>query len=164
MKLLVYLMNVLGLAPYFLDERRRIRKFGPSTLLSTYSSMIILIFLCNRLAMIVGNIFNDNMENVYTFAAIMKRSPYNISHSCFLFYTLLLLGQVVNFLHVLLSFNTSIYFTFTAFDNKFNYVKVQISVLVPLHTLMAFQIFSDLKGRITLTYCFVSLWLYQLCQ
>jgi len=33
MKLLVYLMNVLGLAPYFLDEWRRIRKFRPSTLL-----------------------------------------------------------------------------------------------------------------------------------
>ena len=41
---------------------------------------------------------------------------------------------------MLLSFNSSIYFTFISFDSNFNCVKVQISVLVPLHTLSAFQI------------------------
>jgi hypothetical protein len=91
--------------------------------------------------MIFGNICNDNMDNVYTFAAIMKSSAYVISHGCFLFSTLLFRGEVVNFLHVLLSFNSSIYFTFTAFDSNFNCVKAQISVLVPLHTLSAILMF-----------------------
>jgi hypothetical protein len=42
---------------------------------------------------------------------------------------------------VLLSSNSSIDCSFAAFDSNFNYVKAQISVLVPLHTLTAFLIF-----------------------
>jgi len=60
------------------------------------------------------------MDNVYTFAATMKSSSYVISHSCFLFSTLLFRGEVVNFLHVLLYFNISIYFTLISFDSNVN--------------------------------------------
>jgi hypothetical protein len=88
--------------------------------------------------MIFGNICNDKMDNVYTFAAIMKSSAYVISHGCFLFSTLLFRGVVVNFLDVLLSFNFSFYFILISFDSNVNEVKAQISVLVPLHTLSAF--------------------------
>jgi len=66
--------------------------------------MMLLILLLKRLAMIVGNIFNNKIDNVNTFAAIMKSSPYVISHSCFLFCTLLFRDEVVNFLHLFLSF------------------------------------------------------------
>jgi len=65
---------------------------------------------------------------------MMKTSAYVTSHSCFLFYTILFRGEVASFLHALLCFNSSIYFIFTAFDSNYNYVKAQISVLVPLHT------------------------------
>ena len=106
--------------------------------------VMLLIFLFSRLAKILGNIFNDNMDNVYIFAAIMKSSPCVISHSCFLFCTLLFRGEVVNFLHLFLSFNSSIEFTFISFDSNFNCVRAQISVLVPLHTLSALPNFSNL--------------------
>jgi hypothetical protein len=144
----VYQMNVLRLAPYFLDERRRFRKCRLSTLLFIYSCVMLLIFLFISLALIFGNMFNYKMDNVYTLAAMMQSSACVISHSCFLFSTHLFLGEVVKFLHVLLSFNSSIYFIFTAFDSNFNHVKAQMSELVPLHTLTAFLIFfffSNLK-------------------
>jgi hypothetical protein len=64
-----------------------------------------------------------------------------MSHSCFPFCTLLFRGEVVNCLHLFLSFNGSIYFTFISFDSNFNCVRAHISVLVPLHTLSAFLIF-----------------------
>ena len=102
---------------------------------------MLLISLFNILAMIVVNILNDNMDNVCTFAAIKKSSPYVISHSCFLFCALLFRGEVVNFLHLLLSFNSSFEFTFISFDSNFNNVKAQISELVPLHILSVFLIF-----------------------
>ena len=73
--------------------------------------------------------------------AMMKSSPYVISHSCFLFCTLLFRGEFVNFLHLFLSSNNSIDFTLISLDSNINYVKAQISVLVPLHTLSAFLIF-----------------------
>jgi hypothetical protein len=91
--------------------------------------------------MIFGNIFNENMDNVYTFAAMMKSSAYVISHSCFLFSTLLFRGKVVNFLHVLLSFSISIYFISISSDSNVNYVKTHISLLVPLLTVSAILIF-----------------------
>jgi len=94
--------------------------------------------------MLNGNNFNDDLENAYTFVAMMKSSQYVISHSCFLFCTLLFLGEVVNFLHVLLSFNSSTYFTFISFGSNFNYVKAQTSVLVPLHTSSTFLIFFQI--------------------
>jgi hypothetical protein len=83
---------MVGLAPYFMKERI-FRKFRPSTLLSIYIGVMLLTFLFIRLALIVGNSYNDNLENVYTLAAMMKISAYVISHSCFLFCTHLFLGE-----------------------------------------------------------------------
>jgi hypothetical protein len=83
----------------------------------------------------------------------MKSSPYVISHSCFLFCTLLFRGEVINFLHLFLSFNGSIYFTFISFDRNFNCVKTQISVLVPLHTLSAVLIFFKFEMKNYLQFC-----------
>ena len=73
---------------------------------------------------------------------MMKSSAYLTSHSCFRFYTVLFRDEVVSYLHVLLCFNGSIYFTFTAFDSTFNYVKPQISVFVPLHTVSVSDFFQ----------------------
>jgi hypothetical protein len=87
--------------------------------------------------MIFGNICNDNVDNLYTIAAVTKSCAYVISCSCSLFSALLFRGEVVNFLHVLLSFISSIYFTLTALYSNFNCVMAQISVLMILrvHTL-----------------------------
>jgi hypothetical protein len=105
-----------------------------------YSVVMLLIFLFSGLAVICIRTFNDNMDNVKTFSAMMKSAAHVISHSCFLFSAVLFFGEFVNFLHVLLSFNSSIYFSFISFDSNFSYVKAQMSVLVPLHTLSAFLI------------------------
>jgi len=70
--------------------------------------------------MIFGTIFKDNMDNVYTFAAMIKSFAYVISHSCFFFSTLLFRGDVFNFLRVLLFFKISIYFTLISFDSNVN--------------------------------------------
>jgi len=56
---------------------------------------MLLIFLFSRVGMIVGNSFNDNLDKVYTFAAMMENYAYVISHRCFLFSTLLFLGEFV---------------------------------------------------------------------
>jgi hypothetical protein len=53
--------------------------------------------------MIFLNTFNDKVDNVYTFAAVLKSSAYVISHGCFLFSTILFRVEFVNFLHVPLS-------------------------------------------------------------
>jgi hypothetical protein len=87
--------------------------------------------------MICGWGFNGNMDNVETFAAVLKSSAYAMSHGCFLFSTLLFRDEFLNFLQVLLSCNISIYFTFISFDSNFNQVKLQITVLVPLRTVSA---------------------------
>ena len=146
MKPLVYLKCVE--ANFFPVVRKKgFLKCRTSTLLSMYSCVMLLIFLFNGLAMIFGNVFNDNMDNVYTFATMMKSSAYVISHGCFHFSMLLFRVEIFYFLHVLLSFNSSIDFTFTAFDSNFNYMKVQTSVLVPLHTSSAFLIFSKFEMK-----------------
>ena len=74
-------MKELGLVPYFLEERR-LRKVRPPSHLSIY---IGVMFLFSRLAVIVGNSFNDGLDNVHTFAAIMQNTAYVITHSCLLF-------------------------------------------------------------------------------
>jgi hypothetical protein len=89
MKSLGYL-KCAGASSILLDQKERIAKFRPSALLFIYSCVMLLFFLFSGLAMIFGNIFNDNMDNVYTFAAMMKSSAYVISHGpssflCFCF-------------------------------------------------------------------------------
>jgi hypothetical protein len=97
------------------------------------------------------------MDNVYTFVAIIKSSEYVVSYCCFLSNALLFRGEVVNFLHVPLSFNSSIYFTFISFDSNFNYMKAQISVFVPLHTLSALLICFrfEMKNYPQLCFCVI---------
>ena len=153
-------MKELGLVPYFLDVRR-LRKVSPSTYLSIY---IGVMFLFSRLAVTVGNSFNDGLDNLYTFAAIMQNSICAISHSCFLFSTLLFLGEFVNSLHVLLSFKISIYFTLKSFDSNLHYVKAQISVLVPLNTLSAFLILSKFEMKKYPHFCLCIIMVFRFCQ
>jgi hypothetical protein len=77
-------MDVLGLARFFFDERRRFRKYRPSTGVSVDSGLMLLIFLFIRLAMIFGNNFND-VDSFCTLVAKIKSSKQAISCSCFLF-------------------------------------------------------------------------------
>jgi len=125
---------------------------------------MLLILLFSRLGMIFVNSFNDNMENFNTYSAMMQNSPYVISHSCFLFSTFLFLGEVFNFLHVFLSFNSSIYLTFISFDSNFDYAKAQISVLVPLHNLSAFPICLRIENKNYPQFCLSVIMAYLLCQ
>jgi hypothetical protein len=48
------------------------RKFRSSALLFVYSGVMLLIFLFCRVAIKFGNIFIDNIDNVYTFAAMIS--------------------------------------------------------------------------------------------
>jgi hypothetical protein len=115
--------------------------------------------------MICGWGFNGNMDNVETFATVLKSSAYAMSHGCFLFSTLFFRGEFLNFLHVLLSLNSLIYFTFISFDSNFNQVKAKISVLVPLHTvsdiLLFFLIFEMKNYR---NFCLRIIMAVSVCQ
>ena len=135
MKPLVYLMNVLGLAPFILVEERGFRKFRASTFMSVYSVAMLVIVLLGELLMIIGKGYGEAMDNVYTYATVMKGSAYMISHSGFLFFTLLFRRKIIKFLHVLLKFNSSIHSKFISCGRNFNYVMTQVFVLVTIHAL-----------------------------
>ena len=106
MKPLVYLMNILGLAPFILEEEGGFRKFRASTLMSVYSVAMLVIILLGELLLIIGKAGREATDNVYTFATMMKGSAQMISYSGFLFFTLLFRRKIVKFLHVLLSFKS----------------------------------------------------------
>jgi hypothetical protein len=152
-------MNILGLAPFFLEEGRGVRKFRSSKCLCIYSAVMLLIFLCSKLAMIIEKLCNDNMDDVDTFATTMKRSADVISHSCFLFSTLVFRCDVIKLVYMLLSFCDSTYYTFTSFENNFNYLFVLMCVLVTLYILSAFLIFLGIEMK---KVC-VNLCLYHYC-
>ena len=109
MKPLVCLMNVLGLAPFVWEEERGFIKFRASTFMSVYSAVMLVIVLLGEILMMTGEDGRENMDNVYAFATMMKGSAYMISHSGFLLFTLLFRRKIVKFLHVLLTFNSSIH-------------------------------------------------------
>jgi hypothetical protein len=132
MKFLVYLVNVLGLAPFILVEERGFRKFRASTFMSVYSVAMLVFVLPGELLMIIWKGFGEEMDDVYTFAATMKISAYTISHSGFLFFTLLFRRKILNFLHVLLTFNSSIHNSFISYGRNFNYIMIQVYVLVTI--------------------------------
>jgi len=73
------------------------------------------------------------MDNVYTFATTLKGSAHIISHSGFLFFTLLCRRKIVNFLHVPLSFNSSIHKNFVSNGRNLNYTMTQVFVVVTIH-------------------------------
>jgi adenine C2-methylase RlmN of 23S rRNA A2503 and tRNA A37 len=83
--------------------------------------------------MVFGNNCNENMDNVYTFAAMIKSSAYVISSSCFLFSTLQFRSEIVNFLHVLLSFSLSIYLTSISSEIDVNLKKGKVRLWVFQH-------------------------------
>jgi hypothetical protein len=133
-------MNVLGLAPFILVEERGFRKFRASTSMSAYSvAMLVIVLLCEVLT-IMGKGFGEEMDNVYTFATMMKVSAYTISHIGFLFFTLLFRRKILNFLHVLLTFNSSIHNNFISYGSNFNYVMIQVFVLVTILALLSITV------------------------
>jgi hypothetical protein len=97
MKPVVYLMNILGLSPFILVEERGLRKFRASTFMSVYSAEMLVFVLLGELLMIIGKGGREEMDNVYTFAITMKGSANLISHSGFLFFTLLFRRDVLKF-------------------------------------------------------------------
>jgi len=129
-------MNILGLAPFILEEEGGFRKFRASTFMSVYSvAMLVIILLGELLLLIIGKGGREAMDNVYTFATMMKGSAHMMSHSGFLFFTLLFRRKIVKFLHVLLSFNSSIHKIFVPCGRNFNYVMALVFVLLMIYTL-----------------------------
>jgi hypothetical protein len=98
MKPLVYLMSILGLAPFILVEERGFKKFRASAFMSVYSVAMLIFVLVGELQMIAGKSGRENMDNLYTFATAMKSSAHIISHCGFLFFTLLFRREILNFL------------------------------------------------------------------
>jgi hypothetical protein len=136
MKPLVYLMNVLGLAPFVLEEGRGCREFRVSTFMSVYSVVVLVIVLFGELVAMIWQGFAEGMDNVYAFAFMIKSSAYMISYSGFLFFTLLFRRKIVNFLHMLLSFNSSIHNIFQSYGTNFNLVMAQVFVVVSVYALI----------------------------
>ena len=157
MKHLVYLVNALELAPFLLEEGRGFRQFKPSTLLSVFSGLMIVILLFGELIIIFGERSRVNVDNVYKFAMTIKDSAYIISHSGLIFSTLLFRSEIVKFLYMLLSFSSSIHNIFISCGRNFNYVKDQVSVILTLHALIAFVIIRtfEVKSYLRLLYFFV---------
>jgi len=87
-------LNTLGLAPFILEEEGGFRKFRASTLMSVYSVVMLVIILLGELLLIIGKGGREAMDNVYTFATMMKGSAHIISHSCFLFFTFGFVGKL----------------------------------------------------------------------
>jgi hypothetical protein len=133
-------MNILGLAPFILKEERGFRKFRASTFMSIYSVAMLVIVLFGELQMIIWKGGLEELDNVYTFATMMKSSAYTISHSGFLFFTLLFRGKILNFLHMLLTFNSSTHKIFVSYCRNFNYVMAQVFVLVTIYCLFSILI------------------------
>jgi hypothetical protein len=71
-------MNVLGLSPFILEEERGFSKFRASTFMSVYNAAMLVFVLLGELLRIIGKGFRVEMDNVYTFATIMKSSAYTI--------------------------------------------------------------------------------------
>jgi hypothetical protein len=115
--------------------------------------VMLLIFLFISLALIDGNNFNKNFDNVYTLAAIMKSPPYVISHSCFLFCTLLFLGEGGGAL--LISASSFVFQKFDSFYMNFVFVTLHCIALhcIALHALNGFPVFSKFEMKNYLQFC-----------
>jgi hypothetical protein len=157
MKPVIYLMNVLGLSPFVLEERKRFRKFRASKYLSIYSAVMLPIFLVADISVLVELNHYKNLDNVYKFVCMLKISSYIMTHNCFLFFTLLFRDKVLDVLHVLLSFNSSTCSTFTSYDRNFNCINGQLCVLVTLHSLNSVLVILafDVTGYVQICRYFV---------
>ena len=80
------------------------------------------------------------MDNVYTFATMMNGSANMISHSGYLLFTVLFRRKIVKFLHVLLTFNSSIQNSFISYGRNFIYVMAQVFVPVSILALLSILI------------------------
>jgi hypothetical protein len=56
-------------------------------------------------------------------------------------------GDTINFINVLLSFNSSIHNAFTSYGRNFDHVKMQVSVLVSILTLTSILIGLQYKFK-----------------
>jgi len=130
-------MNILGLAPFVWEEERGFIKFRASTFMSVYSAAMLAMILLGEFLGIFLQGGREAMDNVYTFATLMKGSANMMSHSGFLFFTLLFRRKIVKFLHVLLTFNSSIHNMLVPYGRNFNYVMAQVFVLVTIYALCA---------------------------
>jgi len=103
--------------------------------MSVYSVTMLVIVLLGELLMIIVKGGGVAMDNVYKFASMMRCSAYMISHCGFLFLTLLFHRKILSFLHVLLTFNSSIHNKFISYGISFNFLMAQVFVLVTIHAL-----------------------------
>jgi hypothetical protein len=110
-----------------------------------YSVVIIVILLLGELITILEESSHKNMDNFYKFAMTLKGSAYIISHSGLIVSTLLFRSEIVNFIHVLLTFNSLIRNIFASCGRNFNNVKAQVSVLLTLHAFSAFVVVLNLR-------------------
>jgi hypothetical protein len=130
-------MNVLGLAPFVLEEGRGgCRQFRVSKFLSVYSVVVLVIVLFAGLIMTIRLGVRVDLDRGYEIAILMKRSAYMISYSAFLFCTLLFRRKIVKFLHMVLSFNSSIHNISFSYEINFNHVMGQVFVVVMLYTVI----------------------------
>jgi hypothetical protein len=146
-------MNILGLAPFIMVEERGFRKFRASIFMSVYSFAMLVFVLLSELQVIIWEGALENMDNVYAFAHLMKGSACMISHSGFLFFTLLFRRKIVKFLHVLLKINSSIYNIFVSYGKKFSYIMAQVFVLVTLYALRCVLMAMSYEFKDTVTAC-----------
>jgi hypothetical protein len=65
--------------------------------MSVYSVTMLVIVLLGELLVIIGKGGRENIDNVYKFATLWKSSAFTISHSDFLFFTLLVCREIMNF-------------------------------------------------------------------
>ena len=121
--------------------------------MSVYSAAMLAIILLGKLLMIIEKCGREALDNVYALAHMMKGSANMISHSGFLFFTLLFRRKIVKFLHVLLTFNSSIHSIFTSSGRKFNYVMAQVFVLVSFYVLRCIIIALDYEFKYIVSVC-----------
>ena len=79
--------------------------------------------------------YMEDTDKVHAFASKIHISAYLMTHSGFLFSTLMFCGEIPNFLKVLLPFMISIHNALTSDGRDFNQIRMQASVLVSVLTL-----------------------------
>jgi hypothetical protein len=103
--------------------------------MSVYSVVVLVIVLCGEALTILGLGVRENIDNVYAFAVRMKGSAYMISYSGFLFFTLLFRRKILKFLHMLLSFKSSIHNIYFSNGRNLNLVMAQVFLIVTVYAL-----------------------------
>ena len=121
--------------------------------MSVYSAAMLAIILLGKLLMIIEKCGREALDNVYALAHMMKGSANMISHSGFLFFTLLFRRKIVKFLHVLLKFNSSIHNTFISYGRNFNYVMAQLFAVVTVYAACSIPLALSFQSIDFLTVC-----------